>query len=991
MPTQTPWSNLLNLLRPKLLGRREGRHVIASLRWLEAAMLERDANPGSLRNIVYRNVGTPKDKSVLRSLLIELAEEVGLEHHLPVVNEPAVFELEAHAFLGREMRTLYTRFIADPACKLLVVAPSGAGKTMLLDQLEAALPNAIRLRLEGDLVQAFEGMMTVLNLPFVSLERLLSTDPGAPFAVIASAQQEFARVVANGLKSSGRPLLLRVGTAGQIGPHALRLPSGDRVNLGGWVWTHLLHDLALEPFPIAAAFGSFEGLANPAPGFGPVSQLGPPSLNDARRFVRAKLPDLPPAKLEEIVRDADRNYDALGVLTLLAGVGGRVGSIADGPLRDFLKGVWVLCPQGETIETALLARLIDRVIDQSVAQGSTGFDFAGFQFTALERAFLESVGTQHVRPTNTNLIGDLLAPFAANEFKPLHAKAAALLNESGDASRALGHAIDANAWALLPSLAAQASHAALENAWNAIREQTDVPSETLERMARVIVEHFSTLGRYGQRILHEALEVVDQTADRGLRCWAYIKSIEALIDQAQYAQAKVTLEALRTDDVELDANTRIELALSSAAIERWTGHAERAKEFVDQAQVHAKLLPQADALQGKVQLWRGLIHKDLGDWSDALNALTSVADAETMPLPFRARTQYQIGDALMRLGQLPLAQIRLEAAASAFGQSAALVEEQTRALARHGTVLRRLGLLAASAGSFERALALNPDPFTRARTQSEAILLHAATAQFEAAFEMGVLAAGVFSESTKSRNAEATYRMARVQYRLAVAYLTRGLGRAYHQPWRGAQRDHPDLEHARGLLEATLGRLAGNATEREAALELDLRIALSLAFPDAAQAVAQAREAVRNAKHPYAACQAQLVLAEALLRAGQPATALAEINRAHATSRRAARISGHDSLHDPGLRAFSISLEAHALLPTDPEMAHDLIRSSLEDADVLAFRAGLAADFVDTLQEHDLPLPNWCSASGLESPGSPGSPESLELLRPTDRARLRHR
>jgi hypothetical protein len=175
-------------------------------------------------------------------------------------------------------------------------------------------------------------------------------------------------------------------------------------------------------------------------------------------------------------------------------------------------------------------------------------------------------------------------------------------------------------------------------------------------MARVIVEHFSTLGRYGQRILHEALEVVDSTADRGLRCWAYIKAIEALIDQAQYAQAKVTLEALRTDDVELDANTQIELALSSAAIERWTGHAERAKEFVDRAEVHAKLLPDIHALHGKVQLWHGLIHKDIGNWSEALNALTSVADAETMPLPFRARAQYQIGDALMRLGQLPLAQ-----------------------------------------------------------------------------------------------------------------------------------------------------------------------------------------------------------------------------------------------------------------------------------------------------------------------------------------------
>ena len=504
-------------------------------------------------------------------------------------------------------------------------------------------------------------------------------------------------------------------------------------------------------------------------------------------------------------------------------------------------------------------------------------------------------------------------------------------------------------------------------------------------MARVIVEHFSSLGRYGQRILHEALEVVDQSADRGLRCWAAVKAIEALIDQAQYAQAKVALEALRSDDLELDASTQIELALSAAAIERWIGHAERAKQFVDRAELHARLLPDTHALHGKVQLWRGLIHKDLGDWSEALHALEFVTGTATMPLALRARAQYQIGDALMRLGQLPAAQIRLEAAASAFGQSAAPLEEQTRALARHGTVSRRLGLLSASAGSFERALALNPDPFTRARTQSEAILLHAANGQFDAALEIGVLAAEIFSEATITRSAEATYRMARVQYRLAVTYLSRGLGRAYQQPWRGAERDHPDLEHARGLLKVTLGRLTAKATEREAALELDLRIALSLACPDAAQAVEYAQEALRNAKYPYAACQAQLVLAEALLRAGKPTQALSEINRAHATARRAARISGHDSLNDPGLRAFFICLEAHALLPTDHELSHELIRASLKDADLLAFRSGVAADFVDVLQQRNLELPDWCLASSLESP------ESLGLLRPTDRARLRHR
>ena len=50
-----------------------GGVVRGSLRWLEAEMRASGANPSSVRNIIYRDVGTPADKAALRAVLAGLA------------------------------------------------------------------------------------------------------------------------------------------------------------------------------------------------------------------------------------------------------------------------------------------------------------------------------------------------------------------------------------------------------------------------------------------------------------------------------------------------------------------------------------------------------------------------------------------------------------------------------------------------------------------------------------------------------------------------------------------------------------------------------------------------------------------------------------------------------------------------------------------------------------------------------------------------------
>ncbi|NJK44694.1 MAG: hypothetical protein HC933_10790 [Pleurocapsa sp. SU_196_0] len=102
-PAKTAWVTFLERVRPELSTQRRGRYTLGSLRWLESMMLERGGNPAVVRNIIYRDVGLNKDKIVLRQILIEVATQLRVAHHLPEIPTSGVWTHETRPFLGREI------------------------------------------------------------------------------------------------------------------------------------------------------------------------------------------------------------------------------------------------------------------------------------------------------------------------------------------------------------------------------------------------------------------------------------------------------------------------------------------------------------------------------------------------------------------------------------------------------------------------------------------------------------------------------------------------------------------------------------------------------------------------------------------------------------------------------------------------------------------------------------------------------------------------
>lgn len=74
----TPWLRYLEELRPHLQGR-DHRGRKGSLRWLEALMAERGGRAGTVRNILYKDLGSPEEKERLYRILADLYREAGLK------------------------------------------------------------------------------------------------------------------------------------------------------------------------------------------------------------------------------------------------------------------------------------------------------------------------------------------------------------------------------------------------------------------------------------------------------------------------------------------------------------------------------------------------------------------------------------------------------------------------------------------------------------------------------------------------------------------------------------------------------------------------------------------------------------------------------------------------------------------------------------------------------------------------------------------------
>lgn len=889
--------------------REPGRGVRGSLRWLEAEMAARGANPTSVRNIIYRDVGTPVDKAVLRAIFADLAREAGRplpEETVPAspLPTPLPDELE---LLGRSKKRAYKQFLAGVRAgrvpRLIVTGRAGAGKTVLLDHLERALVGTGR-------------EVRRLNLTGDAADVLALAPAGTSYAERAQAQADAAR---RALLAPPEVLLARVTADLNFAGEPPRSPAGTPVSPAAWAAEHLLRRAP----PGVAVLLALEDATGLPEGMAEVIELRPPTPAEARAYLMARL-GVTRERADALVRETGRHLDRL---RLLAGDGPDAAAperlLADPDVRRLAAALAALQPGGTVPDLTLAAALGSSVaaLPPHARALLVGSD-AGWTPTPALQAALARVPP----PERDAALRRLLAAPPMPALAPARLAAFAVLGE----------------WsALVTHLAAHPDDARhLPPLWPRIR--TGARGETREVLARAVAAHHAGRGEYDEPQARDALFTLLESPHPAARGWARVKLAESSVDAGNFEAATAQLAhpelaaALAGPPDAWTVAAQADALLVQAALARWRGDLDAATRAVTD--------PRTAHGGPRAHLWRGLIAKDAGRWAEALRHLHLVP--ESSPL-LSARALYQEGDLRLRLGQPQAALHALTEAAARLEAAGGSAEERARALTRAATALRRLGRPAEGRASLQRALDLLPaaggwsgwgDGVLRARLLSEGVPILLALGQPDAALADATRALHLLARPGP-RRPEAEYRTRRTHYRVALAYLTRGLGLPYLQPFAGARRDHPDLAHARALLDMHLARPPARS-DREEVLAFDLHLSRALADPDPRVALEYTSRALAMTDHPYAEAQARALSAEALLRAGQDSAALAEINRAHVLIRRVqAGLPGTFDA-DPGLSAQLLALEARATI-LDGERTLRWLRDALTDPALAPFRPGI--------------------------------------------------
>lgn len=883
----THWLLHLETLRPYLSGR-DHRGKKGSLRWLEAAIAERGGKAGTVRNILYKDLGAPEEKLRLFEVIAELYQEAGLEPPTP----PVELGVEsARRSLGRDKRRilrLFTKALHQGQCpQIVVVGGAATGKGVLLSAVQKAVPKSLMVNLGGELAQQLYPLSERLGVQ-ERLEALLAQfSPTQPYALKAALQGELRQALAEAINRQGLPLLLRAEADGELSGLPLRNLEGERVNLSVW----------LEPLLGALSVPYLVALTEPPPTL-PYQILSPPTREESRRFVKDQLPDLPAERVDALVNQAGRNFGELQRLVLLEiamaaahtrpQAKNHSADLSQDPkLRPILQALAVLSPEADpAVPIPLLEQALGRRLEQ---------------LSQAERALFQPVGEGQVRPTLRNL---LPTHIPEKEAQRLHRLALRYFS-GGNLFRQLYHARGANELEFLLELLAQdPSRLSLmpglwaESAgWSRVAERQrrglDGPS-LRERLATILVRYRAVLGQYAHPEALEALELLTQSPDPELRIWARVKAAEAQIDAGDYARA---LEEAPLEP-ELQGEVEAEGLLVRAALERWRGDYARAEGYVRRALA----LPTPPFLSDRVWLWQGLVAKDAGRFEEALEALSRVGHEPLLV----GRARYQMGDLLMRIGRAEEAARYIREALENLETHHAPREEIARVRARLGTAYRRLGQYEEAARLLYQAIQEAPDPFTRTRAQSEASILESARGHPWEALQLAALAER-YLRTTPERPSEARYRHLRTRLRLATAYWVAETNNPYRAPFRGGGKAPKALE----LLEALWAELREEATssDRYTALRLDTAQMLALLKPaEEAQSLLRPFLGLSDAYHRT---QARLSYAEALCRSGKWGEVLAQLLQMDPTA----------NLPDPGLRAWRIALEAQALLGLGQEEA----------------------------------------------------------------------
>ena len=1028
----SPWRPIFEEVRSAVGDHRDEVGVLGSINWLRHAMQGRGANPNVVRNIIYRDKGKLPDKRALFAILDELWRKAGngpLEApELRALLAPsASAEQEVLILLGREKRRAYRLMVggvrAGEAPKVLVTGKPGSGKTLLADYVQNGLEllqngpeRIVRLEFGGaDLATSLTRLGVELGAQAELMEsRLVRIDTASAYAVQADAQAEVARIILDAARHDTREtvLLLHVSQsiAGQavlgLAPLRLNTPEVPRVTASEWLWVTLFEPLArlshlsmlisMSDVPARALqrLGAFEG---------PI-KLSLPTAAEARRFVKARVPQLPAAQHDEIVARAGRSFEELRTLTLLAQA--REPRPADAP------------PDEHSIEQ--LSRLAAAAGDEdtraflsAVAVLSTP-EFPGFAASALcairgaergdltpfELSFLDPVPGHEAtyRCFSRQLARAVQTRLAAEEperYRELHRAAAKTYGAAAEAepngeaaARHLHHLFEARDWETLAAWLAQhgTSHAMVRRIW-AVAVAELAGASTFETLAREIANHYVKLGAFDHPDAVRAFEALAASEDQDLRAWTVVKRAEGEVVAGQFERAQVLLDVCPPTDVPL---IRAELALARASVLRWRGELDAAANLVrSEARAELdRLGPDASSAtrmaRAKAAVWAGLIAKDRGD---LLEALTEFDRAEADDDLVRARIAFQRGDVARKLGCFDRAIADLDEAVGLARRSEALPQELARYLARRGTILRLRGDLAASRMAFEEARerlsAADLDETERAFQLAKVDDEGAMTALAEGAFETATFALthalAAYRTYAQERGVDAGFRLLRGALRLAVAYAGRGLSLPLRPPLPllRSGTNGPDLRHARARIDEVVDELRSKkAATYDGGLLIDALIYASYFAAASDTALRRAETALDVAAGAYARARTLTTRAQARLRAGKHASALKDLDEARAallvsiaplphrrpdvgeradaetTGAPAEAAAAGRERGDPGLRAqiASVTTAAH-LKASRADAAAQTLARALEDDTLTPYHEGLLRAFGEMAED----------------------------------------
>jgi tetratricopeptide (TPR) repeat protein len=999
----SPWRAIFEQVRRVGGNERDEHGVVGSINWLRAHMERRGANPNVVRNIIYRDKGKLPDKRVLFEILNDLWTARGQPAlHVPELevmlapgsgNDQEVLQL-----LGREKRRAYRSFVHGVRSggfpKLIVTGRPGSGKTLLSDYVQQALevepPAAeriVRLEFTGtDLGTALVRLGTAVGVPLGLMEStLVKIGSSSAFAVQADAQADVARVVLDAARRfEGRQILLlhvsqSLGGQDALAQTALRLNSPDvpRVSAAEWLWLSLVEPLSRLPstsllvsmtdLPVRAQqrIGAFEG---------PV-KLTPPTASEARRFVRARLPNGASTQHEAIVQRAGRSFEELRTLTLLAEIrdpaseqresvseksmtqlSQLVETCSDARLRSFLTTLAVLSlPEFPHFRADVLAALRDPAEDD---------------LNPLEAAFLDPVPgqVQSYRCFSRQLARGLRETLAASDpgsYRTRHDDAAAVYfgaatkDPTGeDATRYLSHRFEARNWDAL--VAWMDEHAAQQSmvrrVWLAASKELP-EGPRLQRLASHVARHYVARGSYRHQDARDAFAVLAGSDDVDVRVWTALQRVEGLVLRGQFDAARGLLAHLPQPR---EPRLVAEAALANAAIARWRGSLADAERLVtdEVTSTLAIAAPGNDTThaRARARLWAGLIAKDRGDLAAALAHFSPDPPGEGLTA---AREAFQRGDVLMRLGHFDRALEAFDTAVDLAQRSEALVAEQTRYLARRGTTHRRRGEVAAADADFAAARRVlagasggpDADPsgvtdeseyaFWLARVDDEASLNLLAQGRYDEAIAMLERNVFRFRRYASAQGVDATYRILRSTLRLAVAYGCRGVSQPFRRPFAvgpALDGDGLDLRHARHLLGHVVQRVeSADDRLRLGTLYRDALLSANLFADRGAVSLDLALRAVASSGYPYQRAQGHAHAAVGALRTGD-----AEATEMHVRAAREALATtlegaapdrdGRAERGDLELAAWLICMECSAaLLRGDVASAGEHLARGLRD------------------------------------------------------------